>query len=61
MKPEDIEIFKALRYDNEKGYYYYIVSTKVRRLGFVKVSVKKYDKLKQQYEKHLKNSDNPTS
>lgn len=50
MKQEDIEIFNALQY-HEDGYYFYIVPTSVRRSGQLKVSVKKYNKLKDQFNK----------
>ena len=49
MKKSDLEIFLALRY-NEKGFYYYTVPCSVRRSGIYKVSVKKYEKLKKQYD-----------
>lgn len=45
MKKEDIEIYLSLKYD-ESGFYYYIVPTSFRRSGICKVSVSKYNKLK---------------
>jgi hypothetical protein len=56
MKQSDIDTYLILRY-NEKGFYYYHVPTTVRRSGVYKVSVKKYKRLKEQYEKHIKNEN----
>lgn len=51
MKQEDKEIFEALKYNEDKKYWFYIVPTSVRRSGEMKVSDKKYNELKKQYEK----------
>jgi len=51
MKPEDLEIFQALQFHETKGYYFYIVPTSVRRSGEFKVSIKKYNQLKTQFDK----------
>lgn len=51
MKKEDLEIFNALKFNESKGYYYYIVSTSVRRSGEMKISINKYNKLKSAFEK----------
>lgn len=53
MKIEDIEIYKALKYNHDKNYWYYLVPTNVRRSGEMKVSIKKYHLLKSKYESLL--------
>lgn len=54
MKQEDIDIYKALQYNEVKGYWFYIVPTSVRRSGQMKISTKKYNYLKNQYEAFAK-------
>lgn len=49
MKPKDLEIFNALRFDEIGKYWYYHVSTSKRRSGQMRVSNKKYAELKKEY------------
>lgn len=58
MKQADIDIYLILRYD-ERGFYYYLVPTSVRRSGIYKVSVKKYNRLKLEYLEHLYKTNKP--
>lgn len=53
MKQEDIEIYKALHYNEVKRYWFYIVPTSIRRSGQIRISDKKYNLLKIQYESLL--------
>jgi len=51
MKSEDLEIFQSLQFNEVKGYYFFIVPTSVRRSGEFKISMKKYNQLKTQFDK----------
>lgn len=51
MSQEDIDIYNALQYNEVKEYWYYIVPTSVRRSGQMRISNKKFNSLKNQYNK----------
>lgn len=51
ISKEDIELYKSLQFNDQKGYWFYIVSTNVRRSGMMRVSNKKHKLLKDKYDK----------